>query len=253
MYCPECGYKIEEEDARFCPECGKCVQEEMERIVIKTNHSKSLYGIILTNVFLLAQKLNVSEDDVRSALEHFIQGKEMFGIHYQLVDVSNYTYYKKNILGFSKKLCLKEQASLWTCMEVLMDMHNEEMSEGKALSRYLFIIGGDDIIPMPCVRHFADNCPDETIDTDILYSYPYGEKTLAMLEKGSLFEYSPIFIVGRLPIEKDTSIEDWCGYLERVLNSSGGIPVKGAYAQCDPNWKNVSATVADTLIENDWL
>jgi len=48
-------------------------------------------------------------------------------------------------------------------------------------------------------------------------------------------------------------MEDWCGYLERVLKNSGGIPAKGAYAQCDPNWKSVSATVADGLIENDWL
>lgn len=252
MYCPECGYKIEDKDALFCPECGTKVDEEMVQAEPRS-HSQSLYGIILTNVSLLAQKFKVSESDVHTCLEHFIQEKEKFGVHYQLVDVSCYAYRKKNILGFPKKLCLKGQASVWTCMDVLMDIHNEEVKEEKPLSRYLFIIGGDDIIPMPCVRHFANDCPDATIDTDILYTYPYGEKALAMLEEGTLFEWNPLFVVGRLPIEKDTSMEDWCGYLERVLKNSGGIPAKGAYAQCDPNWKSVSATVADGLIENDWL
>lgn len=252
MYCPECGYKIEDKDALFCPECGMKVDEEMVQAEPRS-HSQSLYGIILTNVSLLAQKFKVSESDVHTCLEHFIQEKEKFGVHYQLVDVSCYAYRKKNILGFPKKLCLKGQASVWTCMDVLMDIHNEEVKEEKPLSRYLFIIGGDDIIPMPCVRHFANDCPDATIDTDILYTYPYGEKALAMLEEGTLFEWNPLFVVGRLPIEKDTSMEDWCGYLERVLKNSGGIPAKGAYAQCDPNWKSVSATVADGLIENDWL
>ena len=103
MYCPECGYKIEEQDALFCPECGMKVYEELEQVG-KTAHVKSLYGIILTNVFLLARKFNVSENDVRSSLQHFIQEKEIFGVHYRLADVSYYTYYKKNILGFSNKL-----------------------------------------------------------------------------------------------------------------------------------------------------
>lgn len=187
MYCPECGYKIEEQDALFCPECGMKVYEGLEQVG-KTAHVKSLYGIILTNVFLLARKFNVSENDVRSSLQHFIQEKEIFGVHYRLADVSYYTYYKKNILGFSKKLCMKEQVSLWTCMDVLMDIHDEEVEGKKPMSQYLFIIGGDDVIPMPCVRHYASDCPDATIDTDILYAYPYGEKALTMLEEGVLFE-----------------------------------------------------------------
>ena len=28
MYCPECGYKIEEDGALFCPECGERIGEQ---------------------------------------------------------------------------------------------------------------------------------------------------------------------------------------------------------------------------------
>lgn len=255
MYCPECGCKIEEKDAFFCSECGTKIWEEEELgLVAKgTESQENLYGIILTNISLLSKKLDVGEDIVRSCLDHFVRNKETFGIYYRVVDLSNYTFHKKHSLGFTKTLHIKTQASLWDCMDVLMDVHQYESRQGKVLSKYLFIVGGDDIIPMSCIRHFAGDCPDSTIDTDILFAYPYGKESLAMLEKGVLFEHSPLFMVGRLPIEEDTTMEDLCGYMERSLQYSDGIPMKGAYAQCDPNWKNVSATVADGLLENDWL
>ena len=42
MYCPECGYKIEDKDALFCPECGTKVDEEMVQAEPRS-HSRSLY------------------------------------------------------------------------------------------------------------------------------------------------------------------------------------------------------------------
>lgn len=255
MYCPECGCKIEEKDARFCPECGTRIQEheDYDKTVKDVASSKSLCGLILTNVFLLSQKFQIDESAILSCLSDFIQGKEKHGIHYRLIDVGNYTFYRKNVFGFTKTAHHKTQISLWDCMEILMDVHQHELNQSLDLSKYLFIIGGDDIIPMSCVRHFTGDCPDSTIDTDVLYGYPYGKEALEMLEKGVLFEQSPLFMVGRLPIEKDTTKEDLYDYLERSLKNSHGIPMKEAYAQSDPNWKNVSATVADNLIRNDWL
>lgn len=256
MYCPECGYRIEEEDARFCPECGTEVSDGVEadgeRMLFEEDGS-DIYGIILTNVCLLARKLDVQEDDIRLALERFIQVKKNFGMHYRLVDVGHYTFHRRNILGFSRTVHLKEKPSFWECVDVLADELLHEVGQNGCLSKYLFIIGGDDIVPMPYVRNYVPESGDETIDTDILYAYPYGKDSLAMLEDGTLFEREPLLMVGRLPVEKDTSFEEWSGYLERSLECSMGIPVEGAYAQCDPNWKNISVSVAGKLIENDWL
>ena len=250
MYCPECGYQIEEEETRFCPECGTRVLDEIEiggECMPSRETDSGVCGIIMTNVYLLAQKMKAQEADVRLMLKRFIEEKKDFGIYYRLADVSQYTFHRQNILGFSKTIHLKDKSSVWEYMDVLAD----ELLYDTA--KYLFIIGGDDIVPMPCVQHFANDCDDTTIDTDILYAYPYGKDSLAMLENATLFEREPLLMVGRLPVEKDTSFEEWSGYLERSLKCSIGIPVAGAYAQCDPNWKNISVSVAGRLIDDGWL
>ena len=258
MFCPECGYKIEEVGARFCPECGTKIEEleqqQTEEVwAVESKEGMYAYGIIFTNVSLLASKLNTEENVVRNLLENFICAKKSFGVSYQLVDVGNYTYRKRNMLGISRTVHLSANSELWDYMDILMDIHNYEKSKTLPESQYLFIVGGDDIIPMPCVRHYTTEVRDKSIDTDILYAYPYGSDMLSLLENWQIFKYDQLFFVGRLPIGEDTTLDEFHSHLERNLQNSWGIPVTEAYAQCDPNWKNVSATVITDLIDNGLL
>lgn len=256
MYCPECGYKIEEDGALFCSECGERIGEQESSQTspmadVSSKDESFVCGIILTNIQLLAAKLGVGEKDVKRLMEDFIEAKRSFGVSYQLVDAGNYTYRKKNFLGMSKTVHLGDRSEVWDYMDILMDIHNHEIDKALPESQYLFIIGGDDIIPMPCVRHYVAEAHDKTIDTDILYAYPYGSDMLTLLEKQQIFRYDQLFFVGRLPVSDDISIEEFCGHLQRNIDYSDGIPVTQAYGQCDPNWKNVSATVADGLVQRN--
>ena len=129
-------------------------------------------------------------------------------------------------------------------MDILMDVHNGEQAGGDEISQYLFIIGSNDIIPMPCIRHYiSDDANDDSIDTDILYAYPYGKEMLALLENQEAFTYDQLFFVGRLPLGEDASFEDLRDYLERDVNYSLGFPMNEAYGQCDPTGKKVSSRV----------
>ena len=52
-----------------------------------------------------------------------------------------------------------------------------EQAAGDEISQYLFIIGGSDIIPMPCIHHYIPNdSNDDSIDTDMLYATPMGRR-----------------------------------------------------------------------------
>lgn len=258
MYCPECGYKIEETDTLFCPECGTKVNEpELQNgtvagmEVIAKDEEMYAYGIILTNKKLLAAKLRMEEKTVSDLLDSFIETKKQFGVSYQIADAGYYTYRKKNFLGRTKTIHLNADSELWDYMDILMDIHHYEQDKALPESQYLFIIGGDDIIPMPCVHHYCEQVRDKTIDTDILYAYPYGSDMLPLLENKQIFRYDQLFFVGRLPIGEDTTADDFYHYLERNLQNSWGIPMTEAYGQCDPHWKNVSATVATDLIKGN--
>ena len=264
MFCPECGTRIDDESALFCEECGTRVRdEEPAAPVVEPQESEpvadgksdfvsaddAVHGLILTNLSLLAAKLRVPASSLEKVLQQYIDGKRRWGIAWELIDAGNYTFKKRNLLGMGRTVHLKATDKPWPYMEILMDVHQHELKRGLPESQYLFILGGDDIVPMPCVRHyFPEADSDKTIDTDLLYAYPYGEEMLAELENQQIFRYEQLFMVGRLPIGEDTTADDLVNYLQRSLNHTGGIPVTGAYGQCDPHWKNVSARVATDLI-----
>lgn len=262
MYCPECGHKIEDRTMRFCPECGTKLEEagtpefspaSGSKGVGETAGSKEtepqVHGLIFTNVGLLAGKLGSSADDIAGLFDLFIKYKMQSGIVYRLVDAGNYSFPKTGLFGRSRTASLNGSSPIGDYLEILMDVHNREEKQGGAVSEYLFIIGGADIIPMPKIRHYIKDCSDDTIDTDLVYAYPYDGDIIAAMEEMEAFGYDQMFHVGRLPLGEDTTIEDLAGYLQRDLDSSGVIMINDTYGQCDPNWKKVSANVAADLID----
>ncbi len=265
MYCPECGHKIEDGTMRFCPECGTRLEEAGTPAFSPASGSKGMgetaesagsketeplvHGLIFTNVGLLARKLGSSVDDIAGLFDLFIKYKMQSGVVYRLVDAGNYSFPRTGIFGRSRTASLDGSSPIGDYLEILMDVHNREEKQGGAVSEYLFIIGGADIIPMPKIRHYVKDCSDDTIDTDLVYAYPYDGDMIAAMEEMEAFGYDQMFHVGRLPLGEDTTIEDLAGYLQRDLDSSGVIMINDTYGQCDPNWKKVSANVATDLID----
>ena len=258
MFCPECGNRIEDQNIHFCPECGARIEQESnteKKTPVKPHpQGMSMHGLIFTNLDLLAEKTGTDEQSLMAIFDAFIRQKREYGISYKLVDAGNYTYRKSGFWGNSKKVHLKITSPLWDYMDILTDVHNGEQAAGDEISQYLFIIGGSDIIPMPYIHHYIPNdSNDDSIDTDMLYAYPYGKEMITLLENQAAFTYDQLFFVGRLPLGEDASLEDLCGYLERDIDYSNGFPMNEAYGQCDPHWKKGSSYVANDLLNGNYF
>ncbi len=210
--------------------------------------------IIFTNIKSLAFSMDVDQKDLKSLLKRFIEEKCSIGLNYHLLDAGDYTYQKKGFWSSSKHVSLGPNNDVWDYMDVLGDFNGKITKESGQAPEYLFIIGGNDVIPMPCIRHYIKNDNhDDTIDTDLLYAYPYGEKVLALFENMEIFKYDQQFFIGRLPFGNDASIEDLYNYLYRDLEQTLGVELQEAYGQCDPNWKRTSTAVADEVIAGDYM
>ena len=201
------------------------------------------WGLILTNVKLLALKFNVTEDQLLGVFKQFIHYKRTIGISYQLIDAGNYTYHKHGFFSKPKTVSLTANDSWSDYGALLMDMHEYEVSKKLPESQYLFIVGSEDIVPMPAIRTYLSKEveKDRTIDTDLLYAYPYGPEMLQKLETLDIYRYEALFYVGRLPLATDATVEDLVSYLNRDIACQEGIPVDEMYAHCDMNWKNTTA------------
>ena len=250
MFCPECGRKIEDTTELFCSECGTPLEHEDEpQFEEETAKSNVLaHGILLTNTLLLAQKFGADEEEVKDLLEQYIACKKQVGISYSLVDLQDFGARSSKFFSFSSSKQKNERCSAQECLDILIDVRRKEEKQGTHTSTYLFIIGSDDIVPMPRITHYKNggNYHDKDIDTDLPYAYPYADMTLKKVEQQSVFDYEPLLCVGRLPVGNDTTLENLTEYLQRSLDNAAGIPMKEAYAQCDPHWKKVSQCVAET-------
>lgn len=285
MYCPNCGKEIETSQAFCAEcgfnlnEYFKEVQEETVTIPVatvpapdrETNEStvasrlscnkQSGRGyssskdsldsivpggcIILTNIGLLAKKFDVKTSQVKELLECFVEIKQQAGVTYYIIDAGDYTYKSKKGIFGSKKVALHSGSDIGGYMDILMDFVSFKEKSKENVPENLFIIGGNDIIPMPKTKNYVPiNDANKTIDSDILYSFPYGSGMVDELEKQEIFKYDQVFHTGRLPFAKDATFDDLFSYLQRDIDHTFGIKMNEMYAQCDPNWKNVSVKIS---------
>ncbi len=266
-FCYNCGFKLSDEDL-FCCDCGADMRDvdvdnnsdNRENLDLNTNecdqpihkgllslegirvlnNKKSIKkdndyykkGVIVTNTVLLSKKLSVNENELLELIELYIELLETLGLKYRLVNFRNFTRSNK----------------WYDYHKTLLDVPMGERKRGEQESEYLYIIGGNDIIPVPVINNYIDN-GDSDIETDILYAYPYGIDVQRLLESTEIYRSEMLFMVSRLPLASDATFENLCDFMQRTIinHAQGGVIVERMYGQSDPHWSGVSKRVVEGL------
>lgn len=189
-------------------------------------------GILFTDCSKLSVKYYGDTSQIRRLhriFDEIIEEYKATGIRYSLLDVSD------------KHASILEQNPGWMGYHKILDEYCQENGISSKHPHGLFIIGGDDVIPMPqvenpCWETHSTMVLEQTVDADILYAF--GSKAVSIsqgrkLSFNALYEHlqDPRFFVGRLPLENGmmtTSFEeDICQYFTRAIQAhrSGGVQV----------------------------
>lgn len=210
-------------------------------------------GFILTNLTSLSKHLRTSVDALRDIFNQFIATKRRIGVAYQLVDAGDYEYLEKGLFGGHKHVKLGASSPWYEYADILLDLNKAEKKAKQPETDFLFIVGGNEVVPMPKLPHWQRNNPDfsdDDFDTDFLYAYPYGKEMEEKMWNGRIFTYDALFYVGRLPlVGGDEGLQDLINYFNRDLENSAGIQVEMMYAQSDPNWKGVTTKNVAPLLK----
>lgn len=197
------------------------------------------YGIILTNANALARKYGCSTQDVYDVFNDFIQNAYDQRMYWTFLDIAQYGMDSAN-----------EPPSWIECNEAVSRCIAEnKLTAGADL--HLFIIGGDDVIPIPRVE---DPWPygSERIPTDTCYAFE-GTYIVDLLDNRD-----SDFTVGcarnnvaRLPLEDGKLSTDIRSDLGAYFNISGmygdGIFVGNVLMISNRDWIPASCTMTQHL------
>lgn len=196
-------------------------------------------GIIFTDSVKLASKYCCGRSEVLNILQDFMGQSEAFGHHWLLLDAVEY----QKELG--------RDPGWFDYNEVVSDF---KMGMGLASgpSLCLFIIGGDDVIPIPMI---ADpyGTSRGLMPTDMAYCF--SGLFLADLMDGPERVLSEEYVrnnVSRLPLEDGqmgTSLQDDLQSYFNIcsLYEEGGIPVDGVVMTANADWIPASITMSHHL------
>lgn len=267
MYCPNCGKQCRDTDA-FCGSCGSKLPQTAKAGMSEdqnmappampepshTQNTKSdkndtcIDGAILTNSKALAAKLHTEQTVILQLLSAYAAAARNRGVRYRIIDASGYRMLNPTYSG--QHIVLTPEDSWSDYISLLADYYTFGRSSQKACTCYLFIVGGEDIIPMPVIRHYMAgqrNFKDKDIDTDIPYAYMLGNKTYELIESGKIFEYEQYFHVGRLPFAMDASLDDLTNYLRRVSECEASLDITSYFGMTNLPWGDESQVVCIPL------
>lgn len=181
-----------------------------------------LTGFILTDTQRLASLLSSNQKKVKEVIASYVSSCTSY-IDWQIVDVSDEIY-----TDFDK-------TNWWAYIPILDDYY---IGLGLQERSYcpLFIIGGDDIVPMPTIRNPLYSVGGEYLYSDMAYCFYCLDIRLE-----DYISQKPRFAVGRLPLTLDWSLDDLVTYLNDCVNfTANGIPIRGAAITTTQSWLRAS-------------
>lgn len=201
MECRRCGYKNILPEAPFCPRCGlplgrHAISGSPAQPTPSRPHRMgdgvrpTLTGILITNTDALARKYGCEPARVTQLLTGFIEGTVEWGMEWHLLDVAE----QPGAGGKAEPMTWRRCNDLVTQV-----VEADRLPVGPDL--HLFIIGGDDVIPVPRVDNPYEHATGE-IATDMPYCFPgnyipdFVDGKIAGLQAGEARNN-----VARLPLE----------------------------------------------------
>lgn len=181
-----------------------------------------LVGLILTNTQRLASVLSSSQSKVNDVLSSYVSSCASY-ISWQIIDISDEMY---NDI---------DKSNWWAYIPVLNDYYIGLGLQDRSYCP-LFIIGDDDIVPMPTIRNPLYTAGREYLYSDMAYCF---DSPNVRLE--DFISKVPRFAVGRLPITSDWILDSLAEYLEDCVDfAANGIPVRGAAMTTTQSWLRAS-------------
>ena len=144
-------------------------------------------------------------------------------IDWQIVDISDEIYADIDTTNW------------WAYIPILNDYYIGLGLQGRSYCP-LFIIGGDDIIPMPTIANPSDDHGREYLYSDMAYCFDMSNKRYE-----NFVSQKPRFAVGRLPLTNDWSLNGLVAYLNDCVDfAANGIPIRGAAMTTTQSWLRAS-------------
>ncbi len=181
-----------------------------------------LTGLILTDTQRLASLLSSNQNKIKEVIASYVASCDSY-IDWQIVDVSDEIYADV------------DKTDWWAYIPVLNDYYLGLGLQGRDYCP-LFIIGGDDVVPMPTIRN-----PLYTVGREYLYSdmaYCFDSPNVRLED---FVSQKPRFAVGRLPLTKEWSIDGLVAYLNDCVDlAANGILIRGAAMTTTQSWLRAS-------------
>ena len=181
-----------------------------------------LTGLILTNTQRLASILSSNKDKVYGVISSYVSSCNSY-IDWQILDISDEIYTDIDTTNW------------WAYLPILNDYY---IGIGLQERSYcpLFIIGGDDVIPMPTISNPLNDLGREYLYSDMAYCF---DSPNIRLE--DYVSQKPRFAVGRLPLTRDWGLGGLTAYLSDCVDfAANGIPIRGAAMTTTQSWLRAS-------------
>lgn len=198
-------------------------------------------GIIMTDCRKLSEKyygdIRYLKERIYDKFEQIIKAYEEVGITYRLLDIDD------------RYASILEEYPGWMGYHKALDDYCAKNGITENEPTGLFIIGGDDVIPMPKIENpaaeaYTSESQEMTIDSDVLYAFSSDYIKISHTDRLSRNIFlqnlgKPRFYVGRLPLESgmmNTLFEtDIIRYFARAIDAhrEGGIKISApTFATC---------------------